>query len=131
MSSEDEFILEPVPQKRFSLANDENIDHGIILEPFDDDPTPEPDDQPPKLPSELAFLSFFSIIGVLIRLGLLELFTYPSPLLAPLIPVQWVGCLLLGFVSAPPNASFVKHKYCRKCFQFFDFILEVNPCTWE
>ena len=47
-----------------------------------------------------AILIPFSIIGVLIRLGLIELHSYPGSPVFSLIYPQFVGCVIMGFCLA-------------------------------
>ncbi|KAK9325516.1 CrcB-like protein-domain-containing protein [Lipomyces orientalis] len=47
----------------------------------------------------LFWLVFFTILGVLARLGLTALESYPGQSVDPLVWVQFVGCVVMGFLS--------------------------------
>ncbi|KAK9256924.1 CrcB-like protein-domain-containing protein [Lipomyces tetrasporus] len=47
----------------------------------------------------LLWLTFFTILGVLARLGLTALESYPGQTVDPLVWVQFVGCVVMGFLS--------------------------------
>lgn len=82
------------------------IEEGIILPPIQDEPsaTPAPSIPITALPhaSKLipALIIPCSILGVMIRLGLKYIATFPGQQVFPLIWAQFVGCVLMGlFVS--------------------------------
>ncbi|KAI9237507.1 MAG: CrcB-like protein-domain-containing protein [Podila humilis] len=89
-----------------SSSSSLRIEEGIILPPAPDEPsaTPAPSIPVTALPhaSKLipALIIPCSILGVLIRLGLKYIATFPGQQVFSLIWAQFVGCLLMGlFVS--------------------------------
>ena len=50
----------------------------------------------------------FSIVGVLIRIGLIDLHSYPGPPVFSLIYPQFVGCVIMGFCLA--KGAFIKER---------------------
>ncbi|KAK9364697.1 CrcB-like protein-domain-containing protein [Lipomyces kononenkoae] len=49
------------------------------------------------------WLIFFSLLGVLARLGILALESYPGSSVDPLVWVQFVGCVVMGFLAESKN----------------------------
>ncbi|KAI9297767.1 hypothetical protein K502DRAFT_66503 [Neoconidiobolus thromboides FSU 785] len=52
-----------------------------------------------RLLPTLTFITYTSIIGLFIRLGLNTLFTYQNQIVIPLLYTQFVGCMILGLIT--------------------------------
>jgi fluoride ion exporter CrcB/FEX len=63
---------------------------------------------PPYSPHILALILPFSILGLLARLGLQALASYPGQSIFPLAYVQVVGCFIIGL--AIPMKDYIVHK---------------------
>lgn len=92
-----------VPSSPRSSSSSLEIEEGIILPPFQDEPSeiPAPSIHVTALPHAWKLIPALiipcSILGVLIRLGLKYIATFPGQQVFPLIWPQFVGCLLMGF----------------------------------
>lgn len=92
---------------RRSFSSSLEIEEGIILPTPQDapsSPTPVPSIPVTALPHAFTLIPALiipcSILGVLIRLGLKYITTFPGQQVFPLIWAQFVGCVLMGlFVS--------------------------------
>ena len=94
------------------IQNELELAEAILAPPKPPDvPIPlSPFASPSTFFTHLASLSVFSILGVVIRLAMINLYSYPGSLIPPLFAVQFVGCILLGYFSESKDAVMLKSK---------------------
>lgn len=97
------------PASRLAPRHEHDDEKGLAQWPS------SPREQTLDMIAHWSWITLFSILGTLTRLGLQFLNTYPGSLIPPLVWAQFVGCAVMGFVTQD-NSLFPKKMYKNDAF---------------